>query len=212
MTDNPTTTEEQEVLKLEYDGSLIKDRFGYKFFGNNYNPLGVILSFQGKMEVTENLIDLEDALEKDYIYSDDAINFCWEIPNLNNLGAVFFQRLFNTYVSLLLRQFETSKSILISGDDILVFSENYSSLSTKSLAEYKTLGKKVSVSITKTLSNNITVGHLGINLFAGNKAPSFAGDVESLRDPALLKDFVRKVEHLFYSTLSSCFVATTKVI
>lgn len=198
--------EKAEVLNMDYDGSLIKDRFGYKFFRDEYKPLGVILSFRGKMEVTDNLIDLEDALSKDYIYSNDAINFCWEIPNLNNLGAVFFQRLFCTYVSLLLRQYE-DQPLKISGDDILLILPEDETSSSK---EIKT--QKVSVSITKTLANNVTVGHLGINIFAGEKAPNFAGNIKRLKDPQTLSDFVSQVEYLFYSTVNSCFVATTKVI
>lgn len=204
MTTEITSTPSSEaapknVLKMDYDGSLIKEPFGYKYFRNEYRPLGVILSFRGKMEVTDHLIDLEDSLTKDFIYSDDAINFCWEIPNLNNLGAVFFQRLFCTYVSLLLRQFE-NQPIKISGDDILLVSENSEET------------KKVSVSITKTHANNLTVGHLGINICAGSKAPEFAGNIESLSNTERLKNFVKLVEELFHSTVYSCFIATTKVI
>ena len=64
-----------EIYKDEdYDGSLIHGRFGYKIFRKNYNPLGVIHITRGNMDVKDNLIDLEDKLTNDFIYSDDALS------------------------------------------------------------------------------------------------------------------------------------------
>ena len=82
-----------------YNGDLIHDRFAYKFFRKEVSPYGNIVAFRAPMYVSDNLIDLEDTLANDYIFSEDAINFCWEIPNLCPLGAVAFQRLFNTTIA-----------------------------------------------------------------------------------------------------------------
>ena len=85
-----------------YEGSLIKERFAYRFFNKQVSPAGNIVAFRAPMYVSDNLIDLEDSLSKDYIFSDDAINFCWEIPNLCPLGAVAFQRWFNVNIAFTL--------------------------------------------------------------------------------------------------------------
>jgi uncharacterized protein len=183
----------------DYDGSLIHKRFGYELFKDEYNPLGVITAFRGKMDVTDNLIDLEDKLNNDFIYSDDALNFCWEIPNLCPLGAVFFQRLFAQQIGETLGSgFFGALEVMVEGDDIMI-----------RRPEDENFGK-ASVSITKVVDGNVALGHLAVNIFAGEKAPSFAFSL-NLEDHKV--DFLAKtIKELFYSSLKSCFIATTKVI
>ena len=60
---------------LTYNGDLIHTRFAYKHLRDNVSPIGDIICFRGSMNVTTNLIDQEDLLNKDYIYSSDAVNF-----------------------------------------------------------------------------------------------------------------------------------------
>ena len=107
---------------------------------------------------------------------------------------------------MVLRQYEKNP-LKISGDDIMMYIPSDSENPLNEADE-----KKVSVSITKTLSNNVTVGHLGINIFAGKKAPEFAGNISSLENEETLKEFIQQVEYMFYSTINSCFIATTKVV
>ena len=77
-----------------YDGMLIHKRFAYTYFRKKTLPIGNIVAFRAPMHVLANgMIDSEDILKNDFIYSDDAINFCWEIPNLDPFGAVAWQRL-----------------------------------------------------------------------------------------------------------------------
>lgn len=183
----------------DYDGSLIHKRFGYELFKDDYNPLGVITAFRGKMDVTENLIDLEDKLNNDYIYSDDALNFCWEIPNICALGAVFFQRLFANQIGEIIGSgYFGAFEVLVDGDDIMVRNpsdENFG---------------KASVSITKVVDTNVALGHLALNIHAGNKAPSFAFSLKL--DDEKTNLLAKNIKETFYSTLKNCFVATTKVI
>ena len=69
-----------------YDGNLIHSRFAYRYFRDKTLPIGNIVAFRAPMKVeAEGMIDSEDILNADYIYSDDAINFCWEIPGLIHL-------------------------------------------------------------------------------------------------------------------------------
>jgi len=106
-----------------YNGDFIHKRFAYKYFRDKTLAVGNIVSYVAPVEVTLNLIDLEDSLEKDYIYSDSMINFCWEIPNLDPFGAVCFQRLFNTAIANILHAY-IKKPIEMKGDDLIVHAEH----------------------------------------------------------------------------------------
>ena len=179
-----------------YDGSLIHSRFAYKFFRKNVSPTGDIVAFVAPMFVTLNLIDLEDSLEKDYIKSEKAINFCWEIPNLDPFGAVAFQRLLNTNIANILYKY-INKPITVKGDDIMV------------MVDEEGNHKKASVSITYS-KDNIAIGHTGINIRAGSSAPSFAFSTE-LSDETT-EQFIQEVTTVFYNMVTDMFIATTKVI
>lgn len=186
------------ISEPTYDGSLIHSRFAYKFFKKNVSPTGNIVSFIAPMFVTQNLIDLEDSLSKDYIYSNKAINFCWEIPNLDPFGAVAFQRLLNTNIANVLYSI-IKTPIQINGDDILVVVGE---------GDKKEL-KKASVSITYS-KDGVAIGHTGINIDAGNKAPSFAYSTNMDEDTA--NTFMENINKIFYEMTQDIFIATSKVI
>lgn len=185
-----------------YNGDLIHSRFAYKFFRKKVLPIGNIVAFRAPMEVTINLIDLEDSLSQDYIYSDDAINFCWEIPNLCPLGAVAFQRLLNTQIANILSTKYISKPIEVDGDDLIVHAEH----TQGGIIQQK---GKSSVSITAS-KNNVALGHTGINITAGKKAPAFAYSTNLTDNQVNL--FMQEVITMFYELADDLFVATTKVI
>ena len=178
-----------------YDGSALHCRQAYKFFKKEVNPLGNIVSFIAPMEVTANLIDLEDSLNKDYIYSDLAMNFIMEIPNKDIWGGVLFQRLLNAQVGSLLCSKYLNKEGYVDGDDIMIVTDKGD--------------KKASVSIAAEKNGAVLI-HLGINIDAGSRAPDFAYSTELDEDQA--RNFMTDVEGIFYSILSDVFVATTKIL
>lgn len=184
--------------KINYDGSLIHKRFGYEFYRKNYNPTGVVVITRGNMDVTTNLIDLEDKLNDDYIYSEDAISVCWEIPNICSMGSVFFQRLFINYVAQEIQKMCGFFDIKVDGDDVMIKKEQEDAY------------KKASVSITKVIDGNVAVGHLGLNIYAGPKAPDFAFSL-NLKDEKI-DILCDKINDIFYEMLQDVFVATTKVV
>jgi hypothetical protein len=185
-----------------YNGDLIHKRFAYRFFKKEVSPYGNIVAFIAPMYVTDNLIDLEDSLSKDYIYSDSAINFCWEIPNLCPVGAVAFQRLLNTNIAMMLSNI-LGKTAKIDGDDIMIV-ETFEGSDRKERQE-----GKASVSITYS-QNNVAIGHTGININAGNKAPGFAYSTNMTGVQA--KVFMEAVCDFFNAEIEDMSIATTKVI
>lgn len=183
-----------------YDGSLLHQRFAYKFFRKDVYALGNIMAFRGSMDVKENLVDLEDALNNDFIHSEDAIQFVWELPNVDRFGGVCFQRLFVTSVANILHKY-TGLPIEVDGDDIKINKE-FTGKNSIIIPQ-----GKASVSICHEV-NGASLGHLGINIKAGNKAPVFAYSTE-MNDEVLMA-FVRDVIQMFYETLDDLFVAHVK--
>jgi hypothetical protein len=189
---------EQEI----YDGDFIHKRFAYEQFRKDVSPVGNVVAFRAPMDVTTNLIDLEDTLSNDYIASADAINFCWEIPNLCPLGAVSFQRLFNTEIAKFLSK-RIKVPTFMDGDDIMVQQSFVGS------DGYEHELGKVSVSITYSLEN-VAVGHTAINIDAGDKAPGFAYSSYLTDEEA--QSFMTEVIEYFNTEVKDQFVATTKII
>lgn len=185
-----------------YDGNLIHQRFAYKYFRKKTLPIGNIVAFRAPMKVeTEGMIDNEDLFNNDFIYSDDAINFCWELPNLDPLGAVFFQRLFNTQMANVLSTQFLQTPIEVDGDDLIVHKE----FEQHGIIQPK---GKCSVSITYS-RNNVAIGHTGINVVAGRKAPSFAYSTNLTQDQC--DKFMKNMVDIFYSMVDDAFIATTKL-
>jgi hypothetical protein len=178
-----------------YCGKALHERLAYKLYKKEVNPLGNIISFVAPMTVIENLIDLEDSLNKDYIYSDSAMNFLMEIPGKDLWGGILFQRLLNAQVGSLLCEKYLQAEGYVDGDDIMVVSG--------------VEPKKASVSIAAEKNGAVLI-HLGININAGERAPDFAYSTNLSEEQAL--EFMKDVEGIFYSILQSVWVATTKVV
>tara|TARA_R110002050_G_scaffold6130_14_gene26018 strand:+ start:6236 stop:6826 length:591 start_codon:yes stop_codon:yes gene_type:complete len=191
-----------EDIKV-YDGNIIHNRFAYTYFRNNTLPIGNIVAFRAPMLVeADGMIDLEDTLKNDYIYSDDAINFIWEIPGLTAFGAVAWQRLFNTNVANILSSQYLKAPIEVDGDDLIVHKE----FEQHGIIQPK---GKCSVSITYE-KNGAALGHTAINVTAGRKAPAFAYSTD-LSDVDCL-NFMKNVVDMFYAMNDDMFIATTKII
>jgi hypothetical protein len=184
-----------------YDGKLLHSRFAYTIFRKDVLAVGNIIAFVAPAEVTDNLVDLEDALEKDYIFSESMCHFCWELPNVDIFGAIAFQRLFNTLISEILTDI-IKHPIKMKGDDLMVIADHNGG------GIHQTTGK-ASVSIT-CLRNGAAVGHTGINIDAGKRAPAFAYSTNM--SPAQQHIFMTKVIETFYETVDSIFTASTKTI
>lgn len=185
------------IIKKEiYDGSDIHQRFAYQYFRDKVLPTGNIVAYRAPMLVTDNLIDLEDSLNQDFIYSDDALNFIIEIPNIDLFGGVCFQRLLMAQIgSLLCGKYLDEAQGYVDGDDVMI----------KDGEDFK----KASVSIA-CQKNNAVLIHIGVNIKAGPKAPSFAFSTNLSDENA--EEFMKNVIEMFYMMSRDIFVATTKTI
>ena len=191
------------IEQKTYDGNLIHQRFAYSYFRDRTLPIGNIVAFRAPMLVeTDGMIDEEDIINGEFIYSDDAINFCWEIPGLDPLGAVAHQRLFNTQLANILSSKYINAPIEMDGDDLIVHNEHeqHGIIQTKG---------KCSVSIVYS-KDNVALGHTGINIEAGKKAPGFAYSTKLTNEQSI--EFMTDVIDMFYGMNDDMFIATTKII
>jgi hypothetical protein len=179
-----------------YDGSILHERFAYKFLKKEVSREGNIIAFIAPMEVTVNLVDLEDSINKDYIYSDSAINFLIEIPDCSLFGGVCFQRLFNAQLGSLLCTKYLQKEGYVKGDDMMIIDESGNQ-------------KKASVSIAAHTDNTVLI-HTGININAGAKAPDFAYSTALNKEQA--DNFMQESINMFYGMIHDIHVAVSKVI
>ena len=188
-----------------YDGELLHHRFAYNFFREKTLPIGNIIAFRSPMLVeADGMIDSEDIIKNEFIYSDDAINFLWEIPCLSDpFGAVAYQRLFNTNLAnILSSKFLDGAPIEVDGDDLIVHKDHDQGGVQQSKG-------KCSVSITY-VRDGVTLGHTGINVHAGEKAPSHA--YSTGLNNMQVGQFMRDVVDMFYQMNDDMFLATTKTI
>lgn len=185
-----------------YDGNLIHNRFAYKFHRDKVLPIGNIVAFRSPMVVEQSgMIDMEDVLKNEFIYSDDAINFCYEIPGLEPFGAIAFQRLFNTRIANELHRI-INCPIEMDGDDLIVHNEH----SQRGVVQPK---GKCSVSIVHC-KNGAALGHTGINIVAGERAPIEAYSTNMKEEH--VNQFMVSVCRMFYNMNSDIFVSSTKII
>jgi len=186
-----------------YDGVALHQRFAYKYFRKKCLPIGNIIAFRAPAKVeTDGLIDQEDALSQDFIYSDDMIHFLFELPLLTeSFGAVCYQRLFNTNIANILAKY-INAPIEVDGDDLMVSKEFTQGGVTQTKG-------KCSVSIVH-VKNGAALGHTGINIHAGKKAPAFAYSTELSDIDA--RNFMGEVINSFYQINDDIFIAGTKII
>jgi hypothetical protein len=178
-----------------YCGEILHNRFAYKFFRKNVNMAGDIVAFAAPMKVEENIIDLEDAISKDFIYSDNAMNLLIEIPNIDLFAGVCFQRLYNAQLGSLLCTKYLNKEGYVDGDDIMVREGD----------DFK----KASVSIASKKNDAVLI-HVGINIEAGTRAPSFAYSTHLSEEKS--NEFMAEAIAMFKAMIKDIHIATTKIL
>ena len=131
-----------EHKPLNYDGSQLQSLFTYKNFGLKGDSITV---FRGSCRVEQNeMVDLEDVLAKDWIYSEDMLHFIVEHFEMDLEKTVIRQRLLMATIKEELER-QGVRTLLRSGDDL--YEET----------------NKLSVSIA-TLSPVSSMIHCGLNI------------------------------------------------
>lgn len=141
--------------EIPYTGKELRNHWIYRNFG----ILGdAVVAFSGPCEVDrDNMVDLEDILNDDYIYSKKMLNFIVEIFGITLQEGVLLQRLFSSIIQDRIKGFNPDAAIKRRGDD-LFFQET----------------AKLSVSICTVSPTSILI-HTGLNIDAQGAPVEAAG-------------------------------------
>lgn len=119
---------------INYDGTLLKQKFGYDFYQDKYNPNGIIVIAYGPMSIGYD----GTFFLNDYSSFDDAIHICWEIPNLNLRGNSFFKQIFSSKIYEELKALNNIEDLFLT-DDYNISIKNVLSLNLNKVTDVGTV-------------------------------------------------------------------------
>lgn len=141
--------------ELPYTGGELRNHWIYRNFG----MLGdAVVAFSGPCDVDrDSMVDLEDVLNDDFIYSKHMLHFIVEVFGSSLQEGVLLQRLFSSIIQDRINALDESANIKRRGDDLF----------------YRDTAK-LSVSIC-TLSPTSILIHTGLNIDAQGTPVEAAG-------------------------------------
>lgn len=174
--------------EIKYDGTQLSPHFIYK----NFNLMGdSLISFIGGCEVKlTEMVDLEDVVNNEPIYSEKMLHFIGEFFNVDLIRGVYMQRLLVTTIKEVLEA-DYNVKVIRSGDDLFVN------------------GKKLSVSIA-TKSHTSVLLHTALNIVTDNTPIKTSGLASDL-NIADIKPFAEKILKVYSDEVRDIYLATTKV-
>jgi hypothetical protein len=172
--------------KIDYDGSQLRSHFILEKTGHYGNGA---VSFIGAADVKiGHMVDLEDVLGEDFIYSPEMLHFILEFFPADLSNIVLWQRLFLLEIYKLLVA-EYKLPFILDGDDLYLSD------------------KKLSVSIA-TVSGVSSLIHTALNIKTENTPVKTVGLKELQIEPVELAE---KVLHNFQKEYNSILKAISKV-
>jgi hypothetical protein len=170
--------------KITFDGCLLKQRFAYDFYKNDYKPTGVVVIFNGPVKISYDLFHFM----KEYPSFDDSINICWEIPNLTSCGNIFFKKLFLLRIKEELQKTNLYKNVqLDKNDSIFITYDNDKT-------------KEINLCILKQPETDFSMGFIGLNM-------KYLGFNVKERE-----DFCKSVNDVFYELTVGSFLDKIKTL
>lgn len=173
---------------MKYDGSQLAPHFIYK----NFNLMGdSIISFIGPCDVKlTEMVDIEDVVNDEPIYSEKMLHFICEIYNADLIRGVYMQRLLITTIKEQL-EMKYNKTLVRKGDDL-----------------YKNEGK-LSVSIATKSPTSVLI-HTALNITTENTPVKTSG-LETDFDIKDVEKFAKEVLNAYNEEVKDIYLATTKV-
>lgn len=173
--------------EIKYIGSQLAPHWIYK----NFKLQGdAIVAFIGECEVAlTEMIDIEDVINNEPIYSKSMLSFITEQFNVNLVEGVFRQRLLICIIKELLE--ERGIFVVRNGDDLMID------------------GRKLSVSIATKSTTSILI-HTGLNILSEG-APVKASGLTSELGIVDIKEFALEVMKRYAEELEDINLASTKV-
>lgn len=173
-----------ENNNIIYNGNLLKSKFGYDFYKEKYKSTGVVVIFNGSLN-----IDYDELIfNHNYEQYEESINICWEIPNLNSIGNSFFKTLFLLKIAEQIKKTDIFSNVDVKNNNII------------SVYDKNNKYDDISVSLIRQAENNISLGYIGINSYIFNLSEKQN------------HDFCSSVNKIFYELTENCFIDTIKTL
>ncbi|MDA8234617.1 MAG: DUF366 family protein [Clostridia bacterium] len=167
--------------KLPYDGTQLSSLWAYKTFGIQGDS---IIAFRGPCQVKlEHMVDQEDVLAGDHIYSEDMMHFIAEHFELDLEKTVIRQRLLITIIKEVLERNPAVK-LRRDGDDIYL-GEDKLSVSIATLTRVSTMiHTGLNISSRNTPVATVSLPELGVEdweSFAHDVVQAYCEELESIK-------------------------------
>ena len=185
---------------LDYTGDQLHSLFNYEKTGVKGDSL---YAFIGNMDVkTNHMVDMEDVIENDFIWSPKAVNFVIEIFHIGIETAVLYQRAFMQICADTLRVLigltSSEDRVRLKGDDILI-------------QRHGAASRKLSVSIA-TVSHVSGLIHAGLNMETDTEIPVPAIGLKDLGLSDLeIEGFIKLITLEFRNFVEQVKLAAVKV-
>ena len=175
---------------FKYTGKELHSHFLYE---KGLQGSGIV-SWIGPCDVKiESMVDMEDRINKDHIFSESMLHFMGEFFHKDVFYGIFVQRLMGEHVKSLLKEM-CGREFTRRGDDLY-------------LLDQKLNDRKLNVSIA-TVSNVSSLVHFAVNISSNNTPVKTIGLKDLDIDP---KQFASKVLESIKQELLSIEKASVKV-
>ena len=173
---------------MKYDGTQLAPHFIYK----NFNIMGdAIISFVGPCEVKlTEMVDIEDVVNNEPIYSEKMLHFICEIFNSDLIRGVYMQRLLITTIKEQL-EMKYNQTLTRNGDDL-----------------FKNDGK-LSVSIATKSPTSVLI-HTALNITTDNTPVKTSG-LQTDFNITDIEKFAKEILNAYNEEVNDIYLATTKV-
>lgn len=177
----------------KFDETFFNQKFANKYLTDKRTlRIGNIISFIGKVDYN---------IEGKKYFSEQAINWLIEIPEISNYAGVCFQKLFTTNVANLLANKFYKAEVEVKNNDIFILKEHEN-------AGIHQVDGVVSISYIKNVNGAILI-HLGLHNNAGclSHPRSFSLGLSE----EIANNFMDMVNESFYHLANSIFLQTAKM-
>ena len=172
---------------IKYEGFQLSPHWIYKNF---YIQGDAVVAFVGECDVKLNeMVDIEDVINNEPIYSKKMLNFISEQFNIGLVEGVLRQRLL---ISIIKEALEKRGFVIIRNGDDLFYND-----------------KKLTVSIATKSVNSILI-HTGINIISSG-APVKASGLEEDMNIRDIETFANEILQNYSEELTDVVMASTKV-
>ena len=173
------------VTQQVYDGSILDRRFGYRFAKDQISPYGEVIIFVAPIQTNTQI--------------KSAINICYQLPTGDLWGGIAFQRLYHASLGDIIANIEQAPVEIF--EDAIIINKEFTQNGIQHLRG------RVNLATIRLISGGV-VGHVGIVLETGDKAPAPLYAMQF--DNNGINTFVKEAEDRFHQLVKSIYIATEK--